>query len=309
MDLPDYQTFMLPLLKALLDGEIHRFRDLTHHLADEFQLSNTQREALLPSGQQTILANRIGWAKTYLKKAGLLEYPIRGSMRITQAGRNFLSSSPTIIDSATLQQFPGFLEFKESKSTTESPEESKNETEVIDSRQTPDELMDEAFQTLRRQLSENLLERLSTCSPSFFERVVVDLLVAMGYGGSIEDAGRRVGRSGDNGIDGIINEDRLGLDIVCLQAKRWQQKVGRPEVQAFAGSMEGFRARKGVLITTSDFTIEAIEYVQRIERKIVLINGTQLAQHMIDFGIGVSATRSYIIKRIDSDYFDSEEVD
>lgn len=300
MSRPDYQSFMLPLLEALADGREYRIRDLTHALGDRFGLTAEQKELLLPSGEQTVLANRVAWAKTYPKKAGLLENPSRGTVRITDAGRKLLAQKPNTLNRRSLMMIPSFAEFVERKATEAS---GASPVETVSDEQTPDELIEDAYLSLRAKLADDVLERVWNCSPRFFERIVVELLVAMGYGGSLEDAGQAVGRSGDNGIDGIIKEDKLGLDLVCIQAKRWAQNVGRPEIQAFAGSMEGFRAREGVFITTSGFTKDAADYVQRIERKIVLIDGEQLAQLMMDHGIGVSAVKTYVVKRIDSDYF------
>jgi restriction system protein len=300
MAIPTYDALMLPLLQRVSDGETHRFRELADTLAENFHLSDEERERLLPSGKQTVIRNRVGWARTYLVKAGLVESPKRGTVRITAQGREVLAASPARIDIPFLSQFESFRDFKtqrkEPKSDLQPDEDSSDET--------PEENIESAYRELRSALADELLESVKACSPQFFERLVVELLVAMGYGGSIEDAGRAIGRSGDGGIDGIIKEDRLGLDVVCIQAKRWgTNSVGRPEVQAFAGSMDGHRARKGVLITTSQFSKEACEFVERIERKIVLIDGKRLAELMIDFDIGVAPVRAYAIKRLDSDYF------
>lgn len=302
MPIPDYQDCMLPLLKAVEDGHEYRIRDLVQQLAGTLGVSDEERQQRLPSGQQTIIANRIGWANSYLKKAGLLDGSKRGYVRITEEGQKALKGCPGRIDNQFLEQYPSFLEFKErSRSEGNSPEL------VADVAKTPDEILEASYQKLRATLADELLEQLKTCSPTFFERLVVDLLVAMGYGGSLADAGQAIGRTGDGGIDGIIKEDRLGLDVVCIQAKRWENTVGRPVVQAFAGSMEGVRARKGVLITTSGFSKEAEEYIGRIERKIVLIDGKQLAELMIDHDIGVTTARTYAVKKMDIDYFAEDE--
>jgi len=289
---------VLPLLQAAADGQDHALRDLTGQLADQAGLTVAERQELLPSGQQAVVSNRIQWAKTYLKKAGLLSQPSRGVIRITPDGLAVLAKKPARIDTAFLQSYPAFLAFykqvQPAQSDTAPPE-------------TPEESLDAAYLSLRSALADELLERLKTCSPVFFERMVVQLLVAMGYGGSLADAGQAIGKSGDDGIDGIIKEDKLGLDVVCVQAKRWQTTVGRPVVQAFAGSMEGQRARKGVLITTASFSKEAEEYISRIERKIVLIDGKRLTELMIDHDIGVSTARSYVVKKMDADYFSEED--
>jgi restriction system protein len=244
----------------------------------------------------------VGWAKTYLKQAGLVAAPKRGMVRLTDEGAEVLRASPSRLDVAFLRNFPSFIDF-ESRSSSPSVEI----VAATETTTTPEESLESSYFELRERLADDLLERVKQCSPQFFERLAVELLVAMGYGGSIADAGQAVGRTGDGGIDGIIKEDKLGLDVVYIQAKRWDRTVGRPEVQAFAGSMQGFRARKGVMITTAAFSREAEEYVSRIETKIVLINGPTLAQMMIDHNIGVAPARTYVLKRLDSDYFDGEE--
>jgi restriction system protein len=300
--IPDYEAFMDPMIRAISDGADHRFRDVVETLIAQVGINDDEREQLLPSGQQTVVSNRINWAKTYLKKAGLVEYPSRGMLRLTKEGR-LIATRKERIDNRFLSQFPTYVAFTDRAIKLD---ESKEETPEPFSESTPEEAMDRAASTLRTALADELLERVRNCSPAFFERLVVELLVAMGYGGSLDDAGQAVGKSGDGGIDGIIKEDKLGLDIVCLQAKRWTAAVGRPEVQAFAGSMEGFRARKGVLITTSTFSREAREFITRIERKIVLIDGQQLARLMIDHNVGVSPSQTYVVKKADPDYFEEE---
>jgi restriction system protein len=298
--IPDYQQYMLPLLRAVADGEVHVVRNLTARMADEFHLSDAERQKLLPKGKQTLLSNRVHWAKTYLKKAGLIDQPAWGRVRITAEGRAVLARNPDRIDNTFLSQYPAFLAFFRKKSATAAPE-------VEEMPETPEEQLEASYEALRASLADELLDRLRTCSPGFFERLVVQLLVAMGYGGSLADAGQAVGRTGDGGIDGTIKEDKLGLDVVCVQAKRWQATVGAPVVREFAGSMEGVRARKGVLITTSSFSDDARKYVDRIERKIVLIDGEQLAGLMIDHNVGVAVAQTYVVKRIDLDYFVEDE--
>jgi restriction system protein len=303
MSVPDFQSIMLPLLEGVADGQTHPMRDVTRKLADHFNLSEEEREQLLPSGQQSIFANRVAWAKTHLKMAGLLDNTKRGYISITDRGRQVLAEHPQRIDLNYLNRFPGFAEFRQK---THTKEEEAEEEEGKDSK-TPEEQLEASYRALRQALADELLERVKACTPAFFERLVLELLVRMGYGGSLPEAGQAVGRTGDGGIDGVIKEDKLGLDTICIQAKRWENTVGRPVVQAFAGSMEGVRARKGVLITTAGFSKEAEEYVARIERKIVLIDGPTLAQLMIDHGLGVSTARTYLLKRIDSDYFVEDE--
>jgi restriction system protein len=301
MAIPDYQTCMLPFLRFLGDGSEHTLREAEEALANHFNLTPVERVELLPSGQQGIFKNRIGWARTYLKKAGLVDAPKRGVFKITERGTKTLASSPARIDVRYLGQFAEFNEFRDA---------SKNESasvfvsDIAPSKTTPEEAIELAHQGLREQLAQELLSRILSCSPTFFEQLVVELLVKMGYGGSRKDAGERIGQTGDGGIDGIIKEDRLGLDTIFIQAKRWQGSVGRPEIQKFVGALQGQRARKGVFITTSVYTAEAVEYVSRIDTKVVLIDGRQLASLMTDFDVGVSVSASYLVKRLDSDYFE-----
>jgi len=299
MAVPDYQSLMLPLLRVAGDGQEHSLRDVIDGLALQFGLTDKDRRELLPSGRQAKLDNRVGWARTYLKKAGLLESTGRGRFRVTERGLEVLRADPKAIDVRFLEQFPEFVQFRTRKKQDTGVEEREDET--------PEEMLEASYQSLRRDLADHLLERVRLCSPEFFERLVVDLLVAMGYGGSRKDAGQAVGQSGDGGIDGIIKEDKLGLDAIYIQAKRWKGTVGRPVVQGFAGSLAGQRARKGVPITSSRFSDDAKDYVNRIERKIVLIDGEELADLMIDHEIGVTRVGSYTLKRIDLDYFSDEQ--
>jgi restriction system protein len=301
---PDFQSLMLPLLKVLGDGDEHSLHEVIETLADQFGLIEEERRELLPSGRQAKLANRVGWARTYMKKAGLLESTGRGKFRINDRGLAVLRSDPAEINVKFLEQFPEFQEFHRGTSKDGQSDPNDDATEKT---RTPEEVLEAGYQNLRRDLAQELLDRIMGCSPEFFERLVVDLLVAMGYGGSRRDAGEAVGRSGDGGIDGIIKEDKLGLDAVYIQAKRWEGTVGRPAVQAFAGSLMGNRAGKGVFITTSQFTKEANDYVKGIQQpKIVLIDGEQLAQFMIDHDIGVADVATYRVKRVDLDYFGEE---
>jgi restriction system protein len=299
--IPDYQTIMLPFLVAMSDGGVHRVADVGTLLSSQFGMSDAEMTERIPSGQSTIFENRIGWARTYLKKAGLIEPVLRGQYRITPRGLEVLKSKPSRIDAAFLKQFPEFVEFVSPKNDDQPP---GIEALGTPESQTPLEVLESAYQRLRRELADELLQTVRTATPAFFERVVVDLLVAMGYGGSLKDAGKAVGRTGDDGVDGIIKEDRLGLDAVYIQAKRWTASVGRPEIQAFAGSLEGQRARKGVFITTSQFSKDAREYVTRIEKRIVLIDGEQLAQLMMDYGVGATEVDTYKVKKLDRDYFE-----
>lgn len=302
MAVPDYQSLMLPALQLLSDGKEHTTGQLTDSLAAKLKLAEADRRELLSSGVQTRFANRVGWAITYLKKALLFESTGRATVRITSRGQAALKENPPLINVAYLGRFPEFVEFRRRSvlKAPPTPGAAPNPTE------TPAETMGNAYLTLRENLVQELQDRIRQCSPRFFERLVVDLLVAMGYGGSLRDAGQAVGQSGDGGIDGFIKEDKLGLDVVYIQAKRWEANVGRPIVQTFAGSLDGQRARKGVLITTSHFSQDARDFVNRIEKKIVLIDGDQLAEYMIDHGIGVAEVDRYVVHKIDSEYFNSE---
>lgn len=301
MGIPDFQSFMLPLLQFTADQQEHSLRETIESLAQAFQLSEQERKELLPSGQQTVFDNRVSWASTHLKKAGLLESTRRSFFKITQRGLDVLSQNPSRIDIKLLEQFPEFVEFrgsgKKDKEATAGIELEAN------GHQTPEELLEYGYQKIRQDLAQEVLNRVKASSPSFFERLVVELLVKMGYGGSRKDAGEAVGKSGDEGIDGIIKEDRLGLDVIYIQAKKWEGVVSRPEIQKFAGALQGQRAKKGIFITTSSFSNEARDFASRIDSKIVLIDGKQLAQLMIDNDVGVSKVSLYEIKKIDFDYF------
>lgn len=305
--IPDYQSLMLPILKLVADGQEYKYRDLIEKLALEFQVSDEERKELLASGNQAIFDNRVGWAKTYLKKAGLLDSPRRATFVITELGRQTLEKKPDVIDAKYLRQFPAFLEFQNASRSEAGVENEEIESDTV-VEQTPEESLDNAYQKLRRSLASELLNRVVELSPAFFERLVVELLVKMGYGGSIKDAGRAIGKTGDEGIDGTIKEDKLGLDIIYIQAKRWKpgNVVGRPEIHKFVGALAGQGAKKGIFITTSHFTRDALDYTPRNETKIVLIDGEQLAQLMIDHNLGCTTQQIYELKKIDSDYFGEE---
>lgn len=304
MPIPDYQTIMLPLLKLLPDRKEYIFKDVVTLLGQQFSLTEQELSELLPSGQSLLFANRVGWARTYLKKAGLLDAPKRGMLSITERGLEVLKKKPAKIDNNLLKQFPEFLEFQNIKK--EDVEISRHSDNVQTEKQTPEETIDLAYQNIRQSLAQELIDTVRRLSPTFFERLVVELLVKMGYGGSIKDAGRAIGKTGDEGIDGTIKEDKLGLDIIYIQAKRWQAAniVGRPELHKFVGALAGQGAKKGIFITTSSFSKDALNYTPKNETKIVLIDGVQLAQLMIDYNLGVSVQRAYEIKRLDNDYFE-----
>jgi len=306
MPIPDYQTLMLPLLRFTADGDVHTTAQAAEMVAQQFNLTDAERAEMLPSGGSLKLFSRVGWARTYMAKAGLLEAVGRGKFKITGRGIALLRTNPPRIDVGVLSQYAEFLEFRERSKPNKTDSANGSEAEVAAAQQTPQELLESSYQALHAQVAEDLLERITKVSPQFFEKLVVDLLVAMGYGGSRKDAGQAIGKSGDDGIDGIIKEDRLGLDAVYIQAKRWKATVGRPEIQSFAGSLEGQRARRGVFITTSKFSADAREYVNRIEKKIVLIDGEPLANLSLEYGIGVEPVTTYKVQRIDSDYFEEE---
>ena len=304
MSVPGFQKWFMPLLKRLGNGEDQNISDLYSILADDLGLSEVDRTEMLPSGKQLLYKNRIGWGRTYLKKAGLIESPARGKCRITDRGRELLENPPEVLNVRFLKQYPEFVEFHTVAPSSNHIEDESQQQEAEN--ETPEELLGRVHQSIRKQFEGELLERIKSAPPVFFESLVVDLLVKMGYGGSREDAGKTVGGSGDGGIDGIINEDCLGLDVICIQAKRWEGSVGRPVVQAFAGSLEGFRAKKGVLITTSKFTNDAQDYVRQIEKRIILIDGNQLAKLMVEHQLGVTPVANFVLHKIDIDYFEEE---
>lgn len=297
---------MLPLLRfADRKGSEVSTGEAVEVLAEEFKLSEDDLKEMLPSGIQATFINRVGWASTYLKKAGLLESTRRGYYKITPRGSELIKKQPKTINVKTLKQYPEFLEFQQLKGTR-TGEKTNNVKEVIEaSTATPSEALESAYENLRDELADELLSKLKKSSPSFFEKIVVELLVKMGYGGSRADAGKAIGKSGDGGIDGIIKEDKLGLDVVYIQAKRWDSNpVGRPDVMQFAGALQAQKANKGIFITTSRFTDDARKYVSQIGSKIVLIDGEQLTTLMIDNDVGVSTISLYPVKKVDTDYFD-----
>jgi restriction system protein len=303
MPVPDFQTFMLPLLTIAGDGKVHSVAEARAAIAVQFKLTEDDIREVLPSGQQTRFSNRVAWAKAHLDHAGVLVSPKRGSFQITDRGRQLLAEGLLRIDLKLLDRYPEARRFR--GGIKEGSAAAVDDLPV--SPQTPEERLEQAFQTIRAEIVKELLDRVKAATPSFFERLVVELLLKMGYGGSRVDAGRAIGASGDEGIDGVINEDRLGLDTIYIQAKKWQANpVGRPEIQKFVGALHGKRARKGVFITTASFTSEAVDYVSRIDPRVVLIDGEQLAEYMVDFGLGVNTRAVYEVKRVDSDYFSEE---
>jgi restriction system protein len=295
---------MLPLLKIAGDGKVHTKREALSVLAEQFKLTEDDRKELLPSGNQAIFDNRVGWARTYLKKAVLIKYVQRGQFQITERGKSVLAKNPPRIDVPYLRQFSEFLEFHKKPSHTTTAQEQIEELEAVE---TPEELVASGYLNLRQQVEHELLLRVKDCPPEFFERLVVKLLTTIGYGGSLADAGKALGKSGDGGVDGVIKEDKLGLDQIYIQAKRWDDTtVGRPEIQKFVGALHGKRARKGIFITTSTFSKDAQEYANSVETKVILIDGSRLVELMFDYGVGVSTVNNYVVKRIDSDFFEDE---
>lgn len=301
MAIPDFQSLMLPLMQLIADGQPHEMRLATETLGQQFQLTPAEWQEMLPSGRAPLFYNRLAWAKTHLKKAGLIEQPRRGVIAISARGKQVLASKPSRIDIRLLQTFPEYRQ-PLSGSLPESPSIAQTPASEL----SPEETLESAFLVLRRELADDVLLNVKQCSPQFFEELVVKLLLRMGYGGSREEAGQTVGRSGDGGIDGIINEDRLGLDAIYLQAKRWEGVVGRPDIMRFVGALAGQRANKGVFITTSWFTQEARDCAASSQYKVVLIDGARLADLMIEHDLGVSVAATYQLKRIDSDFFADE---
>jgi restriction system protein len=310
MAIPDFQTFMLPVLREFADGAEHLYKDVRGRVAVTMQLTPEDMAEMIPSGRKSRFDDRATWAHVYLKQAGLLQSVRRGVYQLTERGKAVLAVPPAKITTQFLEQFPEYLEFKTRKRSSDG--DNSSSASVPDAEHgatnelTPDEQIRTGYQLLRANLAAQLLDRVRQASPIFFERLVVELLVAMGYGGSYADAAQVVGKSGDGGIDGIIKEDRLGLESIYVQAKRWEATVGRPTIQQFAGALHGNRARKGVVITTSSFSREAIEYARSLQIAMVLIDGVQLADFMIEFGVGVSDVETIKLKRLDEDYFSED---
>lgn len=294
---------MLPLLRIAGDGKDHLLSAVRARLAVEFKLAPQDQDELLPSGRQTRFANRVAWAKVYLERGGLLVSPQRGHLVILPRGLEVLKAAPDRIDIKFLRKYPEFVDFQRAKAETKEPSSQTSAADSADTA-TPEEALEAAHGTIEATLASEVLTRVKAGSPAFFERLVVELLLKMGYGGSRADAGQAIGKGGDEGIDGVISEDRLGLDIVYLQAKRWEGSVGRPEIQKFVGALHGKRAKKGVFITTGSFTAEARAYVEHIDPKVVLIDGQRVAELMVDFEVGVATVRTFHVKRVDSDYFE-----
>lgn len=306
MGVPDFQSLMRPLLAALDDGEGHAIKAIRADLATHFSLTQEEIDELIPSGRVTTFQNRVGWAATYLYRAGLIDRPTRAVYRINGRGRQVLNENPDRIDLAVLSQFEEFEEFRQAKPATSGGGSS---TATVGGEQTPEERIDSAHRELRSALAAELLDRVFDQSAEFFEQLVLDVLHAMGYGGTRDNAAERLGQSGDHGVDGVIREDRLGLDLIYVQAKRWKNVVGRPEIQKFFGALHGQRATKGVFITTASFSKEAAAYAEGVTPRVILVDGRELTQLMIENAVGVTTSREYALKRLDLDYFVSDDED
>lgn len=302
MSIPDFQSLMRPLLDLHSDGREHINRDLVNNLAEQFALSAEERREMLPSGRAKLFDNRVGWAKTYISNAGLIESPRRGISKITGEGRRLLAAHQGPINVKFLNELSGRKSTREKNRQVEIEAEATEAT--AESQETPEETFENAYLKIRTDVERAILQKILANPSDFLERVIVDLVVKMGYGGNLKDAGEAIGRSGDEGIDGIIKEDPLGLDIIYLQAKRHEGTIGRPDIQKFAGALQGQRAKKGIFITTSNYSKEAREFTSKIETKIILIDGATLAKLMFDHGVGVSVSTVYEVKRVDIDYFD-----
>ena len=307
--IPDYQTLMLPVLRSALAGDVE-IADVVDSLTDQFRLTDEERRQLLPSGKQSVIANRVHWARTYLKQAGLIEAVRRGVFRLTERGRTALKANPERIDNTYLEQFPEFQAFKERARASQQrngDEPSQDEPVQAEAQSdSPEDILRIAHRRTTDVLKAELIERIQSASPVFFERLIVRLLTRMGYGGTVENAGRAIGRSGDGGVDGLIDEDTLGLDRVYIQAKRYgsNNKVGPGEIRDFFGSLDRVRASKGVFVTTSDFTKDARDTANQLSKRIVLIDGLALADFMVRFNVGCQIEETFQLQRVDEDFFE-----
>jgi restriction system protein len=310
MAVPDYQTLMRPVLSIADDGRDHTAASIRDAVIAQFQLTPEDIEERLPSGRDTTLRNRVGWALTYLFRAGLLDRPRRSVYRLNERGRAVLAEHPDRVDNSVLESFEAFREFRSRNNQapgTQPPAANPTTSPLTTDSATPEERAASAYREVRAALASDVLDRISEQSADFFEQVVLDVLQAMGYGGSRDDAAERLGRTGDEGIDGVIREDKLGLDLIYVQAKRWTNTVGRPDIQRFVGALHGQRATKGVFITTSTYSREAAAYAESVTPRVILVDGPELAELMIDHDVGVTDVTRYEIKRIDLGYFGVEE--
>jgi len=306
MAIPDFQTLMLPVLRSSEMGEV-KISDVVQLLAGKFQLTEDERSELLPSGKQTTFANRVHWAKSYLGKAGLVELTKRAHFQISDRGRDVLANPPGKIDIRFLEQFPEFILFRDASNGSDNAGKNSPAVEAVQaSGMTPDEIIRKAHGELDDELSLDLLARVIAAPPEFFERLVVQLLLAMGYGGSTSDAGRALGKSGDGGIDGVIDQDALGLDRIYVQAKRYSDgnNVSSGAIRDFFGSLDRFKAAKGLFVTTSAFSASARETADFLSKRIVLIDGRQLAKLMIRYNVGCRVEETIQLKRVDEEFFE-----
>lgn len=300
---------MMPVLRIMRDGAEYHRKGVADLVGDHFRLSETERSQMLPSGKAPVFRSRTGWALTYMKQAGLVSSTRRGWYQITPQGKQVVKDGPERIDNEFLMRFEGFRDFR-SRSRSENgavvtdDEEKTGAESSATPVEPPDEALERAYLRLRAAVEAELIDTIKNASPTFFEELVIDLLVRMGYGGNRAEAARAIGRTGDGGIDGVIDEDRLGLDSIYVQAKRWEATVGRPDIQKFAGALQGQRATKGIFITTSGFSRDAEDYAQRIGTRIVLVDGRRLATLMFEHDVGVSPKRNYVVKDVDGDYFE-----
>lgn len=310
--IPTYDQIMFPLLNLISDKNTWDIHDVYERLAEyfkndpRFKMTEEERNQMQPSGQQRVFENRVGWARTYLKKALLLDAPERGKIRITERGLELLAKGIDKIDKSLLARYPEFREFYViDRFKKVSSEEIQNDTFQL----SPDEQLQSAYEMLKDRLVDEIQQKLRNIAPRAFERLIIDVLLKMGYGANIDEAGKVLGQSGDGGIDGVIKQDTLGLDNIYLQAKRWNEAaIGRPKIQEFVGALQGKGATKGVFITTSKFSQDAMNYAKSLSNlKVILIDGEELAQLMIRYNVGVTTIRTVEIKRIDNDYFDEYE--
>ena len=308
--IPDYQTLMLPVLMSCREGEVST-SGVIEALSREFNLTQEEKEHLLPSGKQTTFSNRVNWAKSYLKQAGLLQYTTRGSYKITESGRAVLDRNIERIDNKFLEQFQEFAEFRARRGTRVNDTDSESElVDILDDSATPDELLRSSYKTIKEALAGDLLMRVRDSSPAFFENLIIELLVAMGYGGTSDNAGRGLGKTGDDGVDGVVDQDPLGVDQVYIQAKRYAEgnNIGSGAIRDFFGALNIKKAQKGIFFTTSSFSSKAEETAQNLSSRIVLIDGHRLANLMIRYNIGCRDEDVLYLKKIDESFFDWENV-
>lgn len=305
MAVPDFQTLMLPVLEIFKDSKEHNVEEIRNIISRNFKLSEEDLNQLLPSRTSKLFHNRVAWSIAHLKMADLIKSTKRSFYQITNDGLNILEKKHNRIDLSVLKTITAYSEKRNTWGKNETSDEESDTIEKIV--KTPDELIEEGYEKIKFEVSDEIIRTIKSCSPHFFEKLVLDVLIKLGYGGSNIEQAKLLGKSGDDGVDGLINEDKLGLDVIYVQAKRWEGQVGQPEIQKFAGALQGQRAKKGIFITTSTFSKPALDYVEKIENRIILVDGKKLAELMIDNDVGVSTKKIYAVKKIDSDYFAEEE--